>query len=291
MLVTGGAGQLAHALVATARDNDYYQMIACPRHQLDILNPQQIFDVLSYYQPHLLINTAAYTRVDQAEQEPMLAHAVNFLGVKNLATVAAQLAIPLIHISTDYVFSGDTSLPYRETDPPSPSNSYGKSKLLGEQVLANLTDQFLILRVSGVFSEFGTNFVKTMLRLLQEKAKVQVVGDQITCPTYAGDIADTIFHISQQPLTGNIYHYCSAPAISWFQFTKAIAEEAKRYCKKSMATVCEVSSHEHQALAKRPPYAVLSCQKIFHDFAISQPSWRETMAKVVNNILNREEVR
>jgi dTDP-4-dehydrorhamnose reductase len=269
ILITGGNGQIAHALSLHPRAREF-QITSCARQDLDITSVASINKAFEKFEPQVIINTAAYTAVDKAEQEIDLANLANHLGAENLACICEEHHIPLIHLSTDYIFDGTNNAGYSEDDPPNPINQYGKSKWLGEQAVNKQCEQHIILRVSGVFSEHGNNFFNTMLKLAKNKTAIRVVADQITCPTYAGDIADAIFTIIKKPGHWGTYHYCSTPEISWHQFAKAILDQ----------DITAITTAEYPTPAKRPAYSVLNCNKIESIFGIKQPSWQHALWKL-----------
>jgi dTDP-4-dehydrorhamnose reductase len=272
LLITGSHGQLASALRHHARANQYV-MAHCSRKEMDITNLSSIAHAITYFRPDIIINTAAYTAVDKAEQETQQALHTNYEGAKNLAQLCTQMNIPLIHISTDYVFSGTQATPYHENNPVKPINFYGKSKWLGEQAIRKYCTQHIILRTSGVFSEYRDNFLKTILRLAREKKELRIIADQITCPTYAGDIASVILSIIKQPLIWGTYHYCSNKPVSWHKFAIAILEEAKKYQLVPAVDIQAILAIEYPTVAQRPAYSVLNCSKISNTFNIPLISW------------------
>lgn len=273
ILITGGQGQLARAL-STHPHAKKLRITTCSRDECDITNPDSISHVLSSYSPDIIINTAAYTAVDKAESEPDLAALINHQGAQNLANACAKREIPLIHLSTDYVFDGTKSSPYIEDDLPNPINVYGKTKWQGEEAIRKKLLAHVILRVSGIFSEYGNNFFKTILKLAAEKSDLHIVADQITCPTYAMDVADTLLTMACSLNHFGTYHYCGKPAVSWHDFAVAIIEKAKQSRTLSVQTIQAITTLEYHAAAKRPAYSVLDCQKIERDFGIHQPEWR-----------------
>jgi dTDP-4-dehydrorhamnose reductase len=228
-----------------------------------------------------VINAAAYTAVDKAEQEADQAILVNHLGAQNLAIACKKNQVPLIHLSTDYIFDGAHTCPYQEDDKENPTNVYGHSKWLGEQAVREQCEQHIILRVSGIFSQYGHNFLKTMLRLAQEKKELRVVADQITCPTYAGDIASVLFSIMQQSLHWGTYHYCNAGPVSWHQFATTIIQTAKQYQHLLVEEIKAISTSHYPTLAKRPAYSVLDCSKIENEMGIKQSMWRDALSVVI----------
>ncbi|HVE44994.1 MAG TPA: dTDP-4-dehydrorhamnose reductase [Gammaproteobacteria bacterium] len=273
--ITGSQGQLARAVVQHASGKPF-TCIPLTRSQLDITQYSAIEEAFAIYQPDIVINTAAYTAVDQAEAQQAVCHQVNTLGASYLAMVCQTRNIPLIHLSTDYVFSGDQHTPYREEDMPNPCNVYGLSKLQGEQAIQQYCEKHLILRVSGIFSEHGHNFVKTIQRLVKEKKELRIVADQITCPTQASDIAKTLLRLCEQQASWGVYHYCSTPPISWCQFAEYIIAQYKKTEQVITEDIIAISTAEYPTPAKRPRYSALDCTKIQSHFGISQPSWRYT---------------
>ena len=270
ILITGSDGQIGNALRAHA-DAKKFQVIACNRNQMDITEMSAIEKAIAAFSPDMIINTAAYTAVDKAESESELAHLINHQGAKNLAIACNKNKIPLIHLSTDYIFDGEKSSPYLESDNANPINVYGESKWLGEEAIREYCDQHIILRVSGVFSEYGNNFYKTMLRLVNEKKELKIVSDQITCPTYAGNIAGVIYSMIADLKKYGTWHYCDFPAVSWHQFATEITSDEK---------IKKISTEEYKSAAKRPAYSVLDCNKLKNDFGIIQNEWREALGKL-----------
>jgi dTDP-4-dehydrorhamnose reductase len=274
ILITGGNGQLAHAIKNHARAR-HFVVKTCTHQELDIEDLSSIENRIHEFEPHIIINTAAYTAVDRAEQEIEAAHRANFKGTKNIALACKKNSMPLIHLSTDYIFNGTKSGAYHEEEPSQPINTYGLSKWLGEEAVREYADNAIILRVSGVFSEYGHNFFKTILRLAAEKKQLEVVSDQVTCPTYAGDIAEALFIIAHEPKGWGTYHFCSALPISWHQFAMAIIQRAQQSNTLSLAEIKPILTTNYPTLAKRPRNSVLDCEKIFKAFGILQPSWEE----------------
>ena len=211
VLITGKNCQVGSCLVSQMSNIASIDFLALGRDELDITNAAQVNKIVNEYKPSVIINAAAYTEVDKAESEIELANAINNLGPKNLAKAAAQVNATIIHISTDYVFAGNKEGLYTEADEVNPQGVYGQTKLLGEQSVAQECAAHIILRTAWVFSEFGNNFVKTMLRLAQTRDSIGIVGDQFGGPTYAGDIAKTLINIAQQLERGcikfGVYNY------------------------------------------------------------------------------------
>ena len=231
-----------------------------------------------------VINCAAYTAVDKAEEDRENANNVNHLAVKNLATLCKQLHAQLIHISTDYVFNGESSKPLIESDETSPINYYGETKLLGENAIQAEGINAIIVRTAWVYSEFGNNFVKTMLRLSSEREEISVVNDQIGSPTYAADLAAvciTLYELRDKWKRGvEIYHYSNGGEISWYDFAKEIIEISGNQC-----SVNPIPSSAFVTKAKRPKFSLLSKAKIEKDFGIVAPFWKESLLVCMGKLI------
>jgi len=285
ILVTGGNGQIASALRHHPSAKDF-ALIFRTREELDITDLHSIQQNILDFSPTIIINTAAYTAVDKAEQEKESALKINFDGAKNLAQICHEKNILLIHLSTDYVFSGEKNIPYLEEDIANPINYYGESKWLGEEAIRQHCEKHIILRVSGVFSEYGNNFFKTILHLAQTKNDISVVTDQMTCPTHANDIATTILTIAQHPIALGTYHYCSGNPTSWFEFaTQIIAEIREKHIPIRLEKINRILSKDYPTLAKRPLYSILDCQKIKSDYGIIQSSGEKALDQVLKKLL------
>jgi dTDP-4-dehydrorhamnose reductase len=290
LLITGGNGQLAWDLQRFVTDNTI-NLIACSRETLDITDPVLIQQAFKQFQPDMIINTAAYTAVDKAEQETELAFRINRDGAANLARACSDAQIPLIHLSTDYVFDGQKTTPYQENDQVNPLGIYGQSKWEGEEAVRQYCPQHIILRVSGVFGRHGHNFVKTILRVAGEREILRIVADQITCPTPAADIAATIIILAKQlyskqkekPLFGT-YHYCSNAPTTWHHFAETIIEMASSLYPLQVKEIQPISTAEYPTAAKRPPYCVLDTQKIHTQFGIQPCSWRQELLEVIKHV-------
>ena len=229
-----------------------------------------------------MINAAAYTAVDQAESEQELAFSVNCKGPAYLAKACSKFRIPLIHVSTDYVFDGSKRTPYLETDPVSPVCVYGESKAAGEKAVRDALEAHIILRTSWLYSTHGNNFVKTILRLANEREELRVVADQYGCPTYAWDLAAAILHIADQmgrrgKTQWGTYHYCGQGIITWHDFAVKICGLAKRYVPVRVKEIEAISTAEYYTPAKRPAYSVLDCSKIARCFGISIRPWQDSL--------------
>ena len=285
VLITGKNGQVGNCLVSQLSNMTEINFLALGREELDITNAEQVSKIVNEYKPSIIINAAAYTAVDKAESEVELANAINNLGPKNLAKAAAQVNAAIIHISTDYVFAGNKDGLYTETDEVNPQGVYGQTKLAGEESVAQECDAHIILRTAWVFSEFGNNFVKTMLRLAQTRDTLGVVGDQFGGPTYAGDIAKAIVSIAQQLQQGStkfgVYNYSGYPHVSWQEFASEIFEKAlAKNLIQSPITVNSILTADYPTPAKRPANSKLDCSKITTDFSIQPSDWKAAL----NNI-------
>lgn len=275
ILVTGAKGQLGQALKKNAETpNSFFYTDAS---SFDITDKKQMILMFEKLKPAVIINTAAYTQVDQAETEIEPAHKLNAQAVKNLSELCVKYNSALIQISTDYVFDGNQSTPYKETDVTNPVTVYGKSKRAGElAILESGLQRFAIIRTSWLYSEFGHNFYKTMLRLAETKTELKVVNDQRGCPTNANELAKTLLVIASNLTSKNsgIYHYCNQGETTWFGFAKAIFSKHNLSVK-----VNPVTSSEFPTAAKRPAYSVLDTSKIKKVFKIEIPSWEEALKK------------
>lgn len=283
ILITGGNGQLAHDLIRYAKAYQY-QVFAPSRQTLDICNELVVNAAMDHFKPDIVINAAAYTKVDFAEQEVLRVMEVNCEGAKNVAIACEKKRCLLIHVSTDYVFDGKATIPYRETDLVSPINIYGKSKLLGEQAIQQCNTNHIILRVSGVFGVHGINFVKTILRLAKEREVLRVVSDQLTCPTPSAAIAETLIKIADNPRQTGLFHYCSTPATSWHAFATAIINKARHHETLLTKTIEAIETIDYPTPAKRPHYSVLNCEKIEKTFDIKQPQWETGLNNVIQSL-------
>ena len=286
MLVTGAQGQLGRDVVTTAKIHGF-DAIALGRDRLDITRAENVKFAFEVNPPDLVVNCAAYTAVDRAEQEPELAFEVNRDGPSHLAAACSKTAIPLIHISTDYVFDGRKQGSYNETDPICPLNVYGHSKAAGESEIQRNTDRFIILRTAWVFGAHGNNFVKTMLRIGCEHETIRVVDDQIGCPTFTGSLATAIIRIAEQYRQHNevnwgIYHYGGQPPVSWYGFALQIFKTAHQAGLPLKETQVEaISTNDYPTTAKRAANSVLDSSKIKRAFNIDVESWYAGLKAVV----------
>ena len=277
-LVTGGNGQLAQCLKDVVNHQDELDVDFQDLPDLDITNKQQLESYFSNNELDYCINCAAYTAVDLAEEQSDLAYAVNAEGPKYLAEVCQKHQVTLIHISTDFVFDGQKRIPYLETDAPNPLSVYGASKLQGERSIQETTEAYFIVRTSWLYSEYGKNFIKTMLSLSETLNEISVVSDQIGSPTYAGDLAEVLIKIvlSSSKAYG-LYHFSNFGAISWYDF----AVEIFRYFGKTIE-VKPIKTKDYPTAAKRPEYSVLNTQKIEKEFETQKLNWRLSLTNINN---------
>jgi len=291
IIVIGKEGQIARALAERAPAFGVTTVLL-GRPALDLTEPSSIGEALSSISGDLIVNAAAYTAVDQAETQPELATAINGLGAGMVARAAAAMNVPVIHLSTDYVFDGTAGRPYREDDEPHPLGAYGLSKLLGEQAVAAEAPDHVILRTAWVYSPFGKNFVKTMLRLAGERNEVAVVADQHGSPTSAFDMADGIITIGRnlldqphdQHLRG-LFHVTATGFTSWAEFASKIFEQSARLGGPT-AQVRPISTEDYPTLARRPANSRLDCQKLADAHGVVLPSWRSSLEPCIKRLVD-----
>ena len=279
VLVTGGNGQLGSELKEIAPNYKDCNFYFTDVKDLDITNHSIVKKFVEHNKINYIINCAAYTAVDKAEIEYKLSDAINHLAVANFAKLAKEYSIKLIHISTDYVFDGTSYKPYIETDVPNPQSVYGQTKLYGEKAIQRINPQnTIIIRTSWVYSIYGNNFVKTMLRLAKERDEISVVSDQIGSPTNAADLAQAILTIL--PKINNksveLFHYSNEGVCSWFDFANAIFMLSHLEIK-----VNPIATHKYPTPAKRPHYSVLSKNKIKEAYQIEIPFWKDSLSNVI----------
>lgn len=246
--------------------------------ELDITDLKAVISFIERHDIDTIINCAAYTAVDRAEEDREKATKVNRDAVANLAKAATKLGCLLIHISTDYVFDGNHDVPYTEKDPVNPQTVYGQTKLEGEQAIKSSGCMYLIIRTAWLYSGFGNNFVKTMLRLADERKEINVVNDQWGTPTYAGDLADAIIRILERnelPELEGIYHYTNEGVCNWYDFAKEIIELSGKHC-----IVRPISTEQYPTKAKRPAYSVLDKTKIKKVFDLEIPDWKDALKRL-----------
>ena len=281
ILVTGANGQLGSELRVLASNYLEFNFIFADRDDFSFENEKEILDFFNSNKPEIVINCAAYTAVDKAESEQELANAINNLAVDVISKWTSQNNCKLIHISTDYVFDGNSATPLLESDATKPVNFYGESKLRGEEACFSNNPGSIIIRTSWVYSEFGNNFVKTMLRLMSERTSINVVNDQIGSPTYAADLAKAIMMIIvSNKWTAGIYNFSNEGQISWYEFALAIKNISKSNCE-----INGIPSSEFPTPANRPKYSLLDKTKIKNTFDIAVPTYDSSLAICLNKIL------
>ena len=288
LLVTGTRGQVAQALMDRAGQFPEVNVVAVGRPQLDFENTATIYPALAQARPDCIVNAAAYTAVDKAELEPQRAFAVNRDGAGAVAAIARRLAIPLIHLSTDYVFSGDKGTPYVESDVTGPLGIYGKSKLAGESAVRTEDPDALILRTSWVYSPFGSNFVKTMLRLAGERPELRVVDDQVGTPTSALDLADAILgivpHLADTEVAGSTLHIAGGGSASWCGLARHVLETS-RAMGGPWAQVAPIATADYPTQAQRPASSRLDSSAFGARFGFALPDWRAGVEATVRRLL------
>jgi len=279
VLITGSNGQLGKTVFALHQGNNYKALnfTFTTKATLDISNQEQVDRYFQSNNFNYCINCAAYTAVDRAEEEKEEAFLINAIGVRNLAEACKKYGVILIHISTDFVFDGSKNEPYSETDIPNPINVYGASKLQGERNIQSILENYFIIRTSWLYSEFGNNFVKTMLRLGAEKEELHVVNDQIGSPTYAQDLVEVVLEII---ISGNkkfgLYHFSNKGAISWFEFAQAIFKLGQISIKLN-----SIQTKNYPTPARRPKNSVLESLKIETAFKITTADWKNGLHQVI----------
>lgn len=282
VLITGALGQVGQELMLSAPAS--WQVSGFGSKELDISDAQKVLDTVQQLQPQLIINAAAYTAVDQAESDQSRAYAVNQHGAHNLAQAAQSIDCPLLHISTDYVFDGQHNQPYTEHDTAAPNSVYGDSKWQGEQAITAICRKHIILRTSWVFGLHGNNFVKTMLRLGQERDALSIVSDQVGGPTSARSIAQALWLIAQQYQSSDdclwgTYHFSGAPTCSWYDFAEEIFVQAAALQLIAKAPELKpINTHDYPTPAQRPAYSVLDNTKLNEHLNIMQSHWKTELA-------------
>lgn len=288
ILVTGRDGQVAQSLAERAQGR--HELVFVARPEFDLADPASIERVVAEVAPELVVSAAAHTAVDKAEDEADLAMAINGTGPGVLARAAAAIGAPVIHLSTDYVFDGSLDRPWREDDPVNPLGVYGASKLAGEQAVAASGARYAILRTAWVYSPFGNNFVKTMLRLAETRDALNVVEDQLGCPTSALDIADAILAVAdawaRDPAQGAdaIYHLAGTGEANWAEFARAIFAASARHGGPS-CTVTGIPSTAYPTRAVRPANSRLDTAKLAATFGYRAPAWQDSLETVVARLL------
>lgn len=286
ILITGAQGQVGKELAQIANEKGF-DVVAASRADLDITQAQSVENYITQCQPDIVINAAAHTAVDKAESEQDLAFAINRDGAKNIANACKKQNIPLLHISTDYVFDGTKSEPYSEDDTVSPLGIYGESKWQGEEAIRKNLNDYLILRVAWVFGAQGNNFVKTMMRLGNDRDELNVVADQFGGPSPAKNIAHTLINLAEQYQTDNTlawgtYHYCGNLKTTWYDFAKEIFKQAFELgLLNKKVKVNPITTEEYPTAAERPGNSMLDCSKLKTTFGIEMPEWKEALKQVL----------
>lgn len=284
LAVTGKNGQVVSALQALA--NGELEIVALGRPELDLARPETVLKALREVKPDLVVSAAAYTAVDKAESEPDIAFAVNRDGARAVAQAASEIGIPVIHLSTDYVFDGTKDTAYVESDPTGPTSIYGRSKLEGERAVSETTDNYAVLRTAWVYSEYGNNFVKTMLRLSESRDEINVVADQFGCPTSANDIATAIVAVAKKLVEDSsarlrgVFHLSGTGETNWANFAKQIFALSAENGGKSIV-VNDITTEQYPTPARRPANSRLDCSKLEEVYGIKLPSWQTSTRAVV----------
>ena len=277
ILITGANGQLGHEMQMLSEENSEYTYFFTDVAELDICNKQAVMDFVRTNDINVIVNCAAYTAVDKAEENVELCTKLNADAVGYLAEAAEANQSEFIQVSTDYVFDGTAHVPYQETDPTCPNSVYGNTKLVGEQNALTLCSRAMVIRTAWLYSTFGNNFVKTMIRLGKERDSIGVIFDQIGTPTYARDLARVIFTAIRQGVVPGVYHFSNEGICSWYDFTKAIHRLAG-------ITNCKVNplhTEEYPTPAKRPHYSVLDKTKIKNTYHIEIPYWMDSLQSCI----------
>jgi dTDP-4-dehydrorhamnose reductase len=280
ILITGANGQLGKELQVASVDYPQYEFIFLSKNELPINERDKVLEFFESAQPSFCINCAAYTAVDKAESERENAFLINAESVSILASACRSFNTKLIHISTDYVFDGNSSTPLKEDDLTNPVNVYGESKLKGEELAFKENANTIVIRTSWVYSEFGNNFVKTMIRLMKERDSINVVDDQIGSPTYAADLAEAILEIiNSNKFVPGIYNYSNEGEISWYEFAILIKGMINSNC-----AVNPLPSSQYPTPAKRPHFSLLDKAKIISVYSLKIKDWRESLAFCIAKI-------
>ena len=282
ILITGANGQLGSEIRVASAHFPQFRFFFTDVTELDICNREAVHAYMAENHMDGIVNCAAYTAVDKGEDDAETCYRINRDAVKNLAEAAREYKLDIIHVSTDYVFDGKSYLPYTEVMPVNPSSVYGKSKLEGERILMEICPEAVIVRTSWLYSSFGNNFVKTMLRLGQERDMLNVIFDQVGTPTYAADLAVALLSIlaAGKPAAG-IYHYSNEGVCSWYDFTRSIHRLAGISC-----DLVPIESKEYPVRTPRPHFSVLNKAKIKQTYGIEIPHWEDSLEKCIRLLVN-----
>ena len=283
IVVTGANGQLGRSIHRLSVEHRELDFIFTDIDSLDIGNRDAVLAFAETHPVDFIVNCAAYTAVDKAEEEEEQCRRINTDAVAYLGEAAQHIGARILHVSTDYVFGGDSYMPYQESDPVSPTSVYGRTKLAGEKALSAVCPDAIIVRTAWLYSEYGHNFMKTMLRLGAERPEIRVVNDQIGSPTYAGDLAEAILSLLEKERQGEqnsgIYHYTNEGVCSWYDFAHSIIRIARLPAK-----VIPIPTREYPTAAKRPAYSVLSKEKIKREYHWVIPHWEDSLRKCLANM-------
>jgi dTDP-4-dehydrorhamnose reductase len=295
ILVTGCKGMLGQDLIPRL-ERTGFDLQCVDIGEMDITKAKLVLDCVRSAAPDMVLNCSAYTAVDKAESEPEQAFAVNRDGSANLASACSKTGIPMIHISTDYVFDGESSSPYSEDDAPNPIGVYARSKWEGEEEVRRRLERYIIVRTSWLFGSHGNNFVKTILRLAAERDELRIINDQKGCPTWTGHLAQVLARtaatISErgQAAPWGTYHYCGGGPTTWFDFAVDIVHKARRHKELRVSRVIPISTSEYPTPAKRPMYSVLDCDKIRRKFGVRQMLWKEGLDVVMKELMGSKPI-
>jgi len=278
ILITGSHGQLGNEMQQAAIRFPAFNFLYTDVEDLDICDKAALSDFVKANKVNIIVNCAAYTAVDKAEDDVALCYKINSDAVRNIGEVASENNLKVVHVSTDYVFDGTNYLPYNEDQPVCPATVYGKSKLAGEQALMETCKQAVILRTAWLYSSFGNNFVKTMMKLGTDRDSLNVIFDQVGTPTYAADLANTILKVlSHETFVPGIYHFSDEGVCSWYDFTKSIHRIAGITC-----NVQPIETKDYPARTPRPHYSVLNKAKIKSTYGMVIPHWEESLVRCID---------
>lgn len=281
IVIFGSSGQLGSCFKQIAENEGITLIHFPPEEEADILDPKKLKTIFEKYKPAYAVNCAAYTAVDKAEDDIQRADDINHIGAANLAYKCAEYNTTLIHVSTDFVFKGDEATPRTETDETLPINVYGQTKLDGEIAIKDILQKYFIVRTSWLYSEYGNNFVKTMLKLGSERDELKIIADQIGTPTYGIDLAYAIIEIIRTENTQyGIYHYSNEGVASWYDFAHAIFELSQTQVK-----VLPIRTHEYPTRAQRPSYSIMDKSKINTTLGIEIPHWQQSLHVCINRLI------